>query len=416
MTEFATLTRIFHPIGHGAFYTENLHSNTNSFNDFNIIYDCGSLSPGPDFLKKYLKNNYFTMYPHKNIDALFISHFDNDHVNGLTYLLDNTTIKYIFLPQLTDDYIIQTFVYNLISTGIIDNIANRLICNDLLPSNEHDNPQIIKISHEESPDDIEINLDDNTSIPEIINTGTKLTKIIGSLKWLYIPYNLPINNNHYKINFKDYFKQELKISNELTIDNLFTEFKEIIQNSYKGKEANFLTKCREIYKNYFKILGKPQKHNFYSMPLFSGFETTSKNNIYPTIFTIPITYFDNPNYKYAFQYDYTLGNMIYMGDFYSNYNDPIGDTNTDKLIDFFEKKDLWDTIHNIQVPHHCSKYNFNKKLYKNKIWGIVSVSKKKRFGLPDIGTLAEIQSQNCIPLLVTEAPDSLRKFTYRFYH
>ena len=59
MTEFATLTRIFHPIGHGGFYTENLQSNTNSYNDFNIIYDCGSLSPGRIFFRKLFNESLF---------------------------------------------------------------------------------------------------------------------------------------------------------------------------------------------------------------------------------------------------------------------------------------------------------------------------------------------------------------------
>lgn len=78
------------PVGHGGFACEII-------NDFAVIYDCGSSS-----LSLVSKNvDLLTRCGIKKIDYLFISHFDNDHVNGIQYLLssgipvNNAVMSYI---------------------------------------------------------------------------------------------------------------------------------------------------------------------------------------------------------------------------------------------------------------------------------------------------------------------------------
>ena len=71
------ITRIFHPVGQGAFYSER-HTIGNE--NFNIVYDCGSLSSKIDSVVQDFADQ-------NEIDVLFISHFDQDHVNKIKLLL-----------------------------------------------------------------------------------------------------------------------------------------------------------------------------------------------------------------------------------------------------------------------------------------------------------------------------------------
>ena len=94
------VTRTLHPIGQGAFYTEKFEYDGQQCN---VVFDCGgrALSVIEERVKKYcnrLSREQKVELP--TIDAVFISHFDNDHVNGLKTLLDNAEVKRIFLPLL----------------------------------------------------------------------------------------------------------------------------------------------------------------------------------------------------------------------------------------------------------------------------------------------------------------------------
>ena len=79
------MIRTFHPIGQGAFYTEE-------FNNFTAVYDCGSETDLP-LLHHEIRE---TFSAHQHINALFISHFDNDHINGLEYLLNYCRVEPYF--------------------------------------------------------------------------------------------------------------------------------------------------------------------------------------------------------------------------------------------------------------------------------------------------------------------------------
>ena len=94
------VNRIIHPVGQGAFYSEKIHINNQSFN---IVYDCGSNTSYKVNGKKKVVQTEVRSYYHKEetINLLFISHFDNDHVNGLEYLKDHCNIKCVIMPLLT---------------------------------------------------------------------------------------------------------------------------------------------------------------------------------------------------------------------------------------------------------------------------------------------------------------------------
>lgn len=102
----------FHPVGQGLFYSSFI-------NDKYFVYDCGSVN-------KLELNDCIEAFEKKKIDLLVISHFDNDHINGISKLLSYTggakevVIPYIgiyerfwlFGKKLSDNDELTSFVAN----------------------------------------------------------------------------------------------------------------------------------------------------------------------------------------------------------------------------------------------------------------------------------------------------------------
>lgn len=87
------VTREQWPVGQGCFATGEIR--THNSNSLNYIFDCGArrvstLEP--------LITVYSSRIPY--VDALFISHFDGDHVDGLDTLLARVRVRTVYLPYL----------------------------------------------------------------------------------------------------------------------------------------------------------------------------------------------------------------------------------------------------------------------------------------------------------------------------
>lgn len=91
-----SINRIFHPVGQGLFCTEELILKNEKKV---VVYDCGS------FQKKKVIAEVNSFFPKKDeksvIDILFISHFDQDHINGIEELKENCVIKNVVIPKLS---------------------------------------------------------------------------------------------------------------------------------------------------------------------------------------------------------------------------------------------------------------------------------------------------------------------------
>lgn len=78
--------RILHPVGHGAFFTEQFFEMRSGENVFNVVYDCGIIYQSRIKLYEEIDSTFFSSNrPH--VDFLFISHLDEDHVNGIQYMV-----------------------------------------------------------------------------------------------------------------------------------------------------------------------------------------------------------------------------------------------------------------------------------------------------------------------------------------
>ena len=89
------MQRTFYPVGQGGFYSESFKTENNNFN---VVYDCGSISRGVD---KVISNSFDK---NEDIDILFISHFDSDHVNKINILKNSVgKIKIVIMPLLSEE-------------------------------------------------------------------------------------------------------------------------------------------------------------------------------------------------------------------------------------------------------------------------------------------------------------------------
>ena len=86
------LVRTFHPVGHGAFYTERFYEDNNPQPIFTAIFDCGcfeaaKLGTTMQFFQNQIENELQqTFNVGDRIDALFVSHFHTDHITVIDWM------------------------------------------------------------------------------------------------------------------------------------------------------------------------------------------------------------------------------------------------------------------------------------------------------------------------------------------
>lgn len=93
---------MFHNVGQGLFYSGQIKCDESK--DFNFVYDCGGVARTPSSRSHTLDTcikRHTTYLGGKNIDMLVISHFHNDHINGISELLAQNTVKQVIIPFYT---------------------------------------------------------------------------------------------------------------------------------------------------------------------------------------------------------------------------------------------------------------------------------------------------------------------------
>ena len=386
-------TRIIHPIGQGGFYTETLSRRKE---EINIVYDCGGFNGRENEMNYYLQHYLQNGKTKKKIEAVFISHFHADHINGLQYLLENTEVKYLFLPQLKEDIVMEAFFHNYCMTEKnvqVNHFLTRLYYGEtrfptrimqIGNANDHDaysiNPYIFdnkNISMEawHGRDNKRIDLSSSKLLPS--------STILHCGKWLYLPFNSWVAPVRREL----IYELENELQTDVSIRNLSTIL-----------ETNGVEKCKKIYEKVFK-----GKHNSYSMTLFSGLMGFHAHRYY------------KPR-KRCFVSDYGCFSKTHLDCLNPNFL-YLGDFEPQNSIYELERKyaAIWSKVESIQVPHHGSIKNYHRDLYKYPHIGIVSVGINNPYHHPDISTIMNIQSQGCQPIMVTEDENSMKSYCYKIY-
>lgn len=249
------VTRTFHPVGQGGFYTER-------HNNFNIVYDCGSTP------RRHAVPVVESVFSKKEvIHALFISHFDYDHVSAIATLIKSVqSIRTVIIPLLEDEH--RNLLVNINRTLSLNIL--KLIDNPQSFFGKHTN--IIRVRASQNPDRDEI--DDPIDLTELprelslqvirnnanaitINSGRPLT-LGRTSRWVLVPYNYKYKGRHAKL------VEQLKLQN-FDIKKLQTD------SDYTIHEITQPSTRRKLRKIYDSLDGTVNEN---SMLLYSGPDET----------------------------------------------------------------------------------------------------------------------------------------------
>lgn len=327
--------RIFHPVGQGAFFTEQFFDEATNELVYNVVYDCGSFTTDIKVqMESYIKSVF---HDKKRIDALFISHFDNDHVNYIKTLkrfkcLEGTKI---FIPELWEEKWIKLCSY-------WDNYTYVLTLDDDSPHG----CKVIKVVPDDNKNDNVKELPIENIFTKVINSGVKLMPG-GEVKdlWYYVPFNM---------RFEQVISEFVKRLNAEGID---------IKNLNDGQ---FVKGNMALLKKKYQNLGKDPHQgtaiNFNSLQLLSYPAKAEICKGYGRK-TICDTYFPDASRWNSSLTAYMMkrenlypASCLYTGDTSAN------DKRVwDRLIDVINRY-LGKTLVLYQIPHHGSRYSNDVKL------------------------------------------------------
>ncbi|MFQ1009101.1 MBL fold metallo-hydrolase [Gilliamella apicola] len=375
------IKRIFFPIGQGAFYAEK-------HDQFNIVYDCGNYRKtklSEDIVKQSFNKN-------DDIDILFISHLDWDHISLLKTLKESVnSIRKVILPLLHNDIkILLKNIYHSLGYSSLDII-------DDPEKFFRDNTKIIYISpsennrSNESGEEITIS-HDNNNLPSVINSGTAI-KIRGYRDyWCFVPYNI---KNKERI---ENLKKELKKAG-LDMQKLITD-PDYAMRIIIGPRKDDLKKC------YKSLEGKINENSLviYSGPIprrtppssFIQAHYTTNDNDYDNYDNYDNYDYDNYDYYYYYPYYFDLraSGCIYTGD-----------VDLNKFDIKYVYKQFWNTVGTVQIPHHGSIKNFEESFLKNNGHPLIcpiSYGIRNSYGHPSLNVVNNISLNGSFVIHITE--------------
>lgn len=386
------VTRTIQPVGQGGFYTEifEIPNQEGKISTHCVVYDCGSATRAEPI--RTIESALFDD-DRLDIDILFISHFDDDHVNGLAELSKKHRIKRIVIPQI-QGYEWYYVLEDSIKRGTYQPRGNLIksFLNSIRNETSQDEIQIIEIAPIDSEERPDRNNYDAQSINELDYqkfwpSGLVLYPFEKELGWIYIPVNtLDLNKiNSLKRKLAPFFDAEL----DPTIwDNLSGD-----------KCAKVISEHRSTINDIYKeVFGSS---NASSMCLYSGLDSVnlqSESNIH------------NGSWQFCYCRHYWCRSKenseacLYTGD--SNLNDPkLRNTLICLLHQHIRRIGL------IQIPHHGSVHNFSNNAFYELCEDalpllFVSYGCYNRYGHPSTRLLGKLRTDGYKIAEVTEKKDS----------
>jgi len=349
-------TRTFHPIGHGAFYTEVYKSKNGVVN---VVYDCGTQHRINKDNKAIVKAAFDK---DSTIDILFISHYHSDHVKLIGELKSNFMIKMVIMPYLSD--IEKIFIYSCLN-GYKSEILSSILLSPQLYFGEEtklitvtpSEPNIVSNMFQEIPPN---SLDELRTGDSLIS-GASYT--LSALKeWEYIPFYPSIPQDDLNT-----FKSEVENAFGDTCANL-------IKNVALIKDKKTISIMRELYESIKSNI------NLTSLLLFSG--PINKDARYSCSIV------SMGAYKCIIE---KLG-CIYTGD----------STLSQELFDKAFGNNVSSRISIQQVPHHGSAKNSKGYQHVPGVIYFASVPNMKNQTHPADTLIVDIQRQGGILHLVTQ--------------
>lgn len=270
----------FYPVGQGCFYAGSIKKDEE---EFVIVYDCGTASSRRfllDSIAKF-KRDY------KKIDLLMISHFDEDHVNGLSELLTGIPCEKVIIPyyspitRLTlltdedsgDDYI--TFLKDPVSYFL--NPDKFQIGEVLIIQNGNDNNSDFKAPEPKLPTDNSnfenlklafdlIQKEEDENFKRDVRTQEGKDYVFSEKsKYFSLPFKISISNEFWEFVFylKNFGNPTELINFQNAIDELLTKTKDNKLSSLFDK--TFIPNIKNLYRKHIN-----RDLNYSSLAVFHG--------------------------------------------------------------------------------------------------------------------------------------------------
>lgn len=361
----SAILRTFHPVGQGAFYSER-HSNPER--EFSIVYDCGSSTLKAVELERRVKSSF---PKNRDIDILFISHFHDDHINGIKYLAEHCNIKKVILPFIHKNDHAFVRVENFLEHGIeirdivayTINLLGAETAVFVMQEQTVDfavEPQVV-----DTGEAIDIRGEALTS--QTFNSGTVFA-INNDSDWYYVPFNY--RHSERILQFKQALENEGVTIDEINAIEDIGKYKRKLRNAYNKVEGGL---------------------NSNSLIVFSG-----PSNPYEIM--------SHKSYHCACHSccPHPGAGCLFFGDMNLNEKRIVGNLKS-------RLGQLSESVGAIQVAHHGSIMNHHESVFnfENITTAIISYGQSNRYGHPSGWVIGELISAGITPILVTENQRSI---------
>ena len=321
--------RTFHPVGQGAFFTEQFYSDDATTLLYNVVYDCGSMSKGIKTQMERSIRNVF--HDKKKIDVLFLSHFDDDHINFVKTLKDKGYLSgtRIFIPMLAaEEWLgIEPYVSNyhyILSLNDSTQGRTRVIKVRFFDEEvgEWQRPIVI--------DDIE---GDTISSGSLLQPNLPVQDVV----WYYAPFNVQFNALIAK------FRGEL--------ENEDLDYESLTDKDYVLGNIGIL---KEIYGKLGKNPSGGTAINLNSL-LVMSYPKDAEKCCFVDSMRMSSYYWKHWMYHRNWSYP---GSCLYTGD--TSANETFVWQRIEKIID--QCLGIDSKLGLLQIPHHGSKNSYDNKL------------------------------------------------------
>lgn len=370
------MIRSFLPVGQGAFYCEQFGGKCLDTR-LNIIYDCGSATD-----MNYVKHQIDTNFEQDEIvHAVFLSHLDADHINGIPYLLRYCRVQKIFFPLLTQKDRMLIKLSNMVNGKTNFSFVDSFMENPYLFFERFDIPRDRQPRLYQIADDSQ---DYNNIDAVLLRSGSNVRDEIFTegdviryqLKgWRYIPYNFRQNERIRQLEMALYDRMGERLSNADVCDiwkRGTNKDREIIKAAYKSVKGSFNTNSMTLYSG-------------------NGDEVSRQYLLHRTCLRSRC-----PGNSYP-------AGCLYTGDY-----DASGKDKWVKLRKAYDT--YWDNIGCVQIPHHGSRHNYNRELATCNANFVISAGRTNRYQHPHGLVVKDLLLHQRDVYLVTEDISSEVRF------
>ena len=385
------MKRKFLPVGQGAFFCERFSADECGI-PINVVYDCGTVS-GLSHLKKIVDQEFKKS---DVIDALFISHLHEDHINGIPMLMARCRVKRVYLPLISPiDLALMRLDYETRNRPSMS--LDKLLLGDEMMLAEYfvrrmlEDPQnaLVEVSRRYNRD---TEVSQLNSFVVGVTPQTRQTQGLDDLSEPIFP-SVEKGIRASKWRYKTFC-----IKNDVAVESVMWKFRETFTGDPTPERIAELVKegCadkkirKKIRGLYVDIKGGFNSHSL----------TMCSENIDSGCRQVIDKGLCNGNmFSYVMPGDVASG-CLYTGDF-----------NASNIKYWLQMKsaykDNWKRIGCVQVPHHGSQYSFNDGILNKETYHVISAGLGNHHHHPSGRVLGKYQRSNIFPFVVTQDPRSM---------